>query len=383
MSGLWQTGLATAPDAVPETLVATGRLIRVMYDAATGGLLPSLVNVAGSPIAEYVVSTADTIWCANRFGDLHRCRRSLVPEPLTPVANLLQAAQTTGTVDAICMNGRDLVYSVNVTVGSTWHVFRLDTTAPGSPATPLFGVPSTTARRGPSLTFGPDGNILVMDHGRITLIDIDTGQPLNQTFLNSPTFNQEQPYIAYNPWNSLVMLCSGGGPFSGGMALVVSTLWSTSWTAVAGSLYAGNAVASTAVVPFEFFGRGCANSTGRDPRLGHQGLPAQGQAFQIHLRRAEPAGFAMFWLGLSSTNWQGLSLPFDASPLGAPGCSVLVSGDVPYPAPVDTNGRASLTVSVPTDPALAGLVVLAQSASTSSANGFGFAASDALRIRVR
>jgi hypothetical protein len=109
----------------------------------------------------------------------------------------------------------------------------------------------------------------------------------------------------------------------------------------------------------------------------------QGQSFRINLRHAEPNGLSFFWLGLSDTNWLGLGLPFTASGLGAPGCSVLASADVPYPVTTDGNGKASVTVAVPFAPSLAGMQVFAQNASTSGANALGFASSDAVVIRVR
>jgi hypothetical protein len=149
--------------------------------------------------------------------------------------------------------------------------------------------------------------------------------------------------------------------------------------------FGGHGLTSTAVRPFELFGIGCPNSTGRDPRLGWQGLPRQGQSFSVKLRDAESNGFAFFWLGLSDTFWWPLgTLPFDAAPFGAPGCILRVSADVPFPVAVDANGRATLTQAVPVNAALAGWEIYAQTASSaSSANALGFATSDALVIRLR
>jgi hypothetical protein len=140
---------------------------------------------------------------------------------------------------------------------------------------------------------------------------------------------------------------------------------------------------STAAQPFELFGSGCPNATGSDPRLGWQGLPMQGQSFVLKLRRAEPNGFAFFWLGTSDTNWQGLTLPFEAGSIGASGCRLLVSPDVPFPTMLDANGRGTLGVAVPVNSSLAGIEVFAQTASTSTVNSLGLASSDALLIRVR
>jgi hypothetical protein len=169
------------------------------------------------------------------------------------------------------------------------------------------------------------------------------------------------------------------------MVLVARTLSGNgSWQTVFSYLLGAHGLTALVVQPFELFGMGCPNNTGHDPRLGWLGVPQEGQSFSITLRDAEPNGLALCWLGLSDTHWNGFgALPFDAAPLGAPGCVLRVAADVPFPVPVDASGRAVLQESVPVNPALRGLQVFAQSASSSTANAFGFAASDALVIRVR
>lgn len=77
------------------------------------------------------------------------------------------------------------------------------------------------------------------------------------------------------------------------------------------------------------------------------------------------------------------TLPWDAAPLGAPGCELLVSVDRTVFRPVDGNGEAAVTFPVPVDPVFGGLKIYAQSASSSTANGLGLASSDALQIRMR
>ncbi len=85
-----------------------------------------------------------------------------------------------------------------------------------------------------------------------------------------------------------------------------------------------------------------------------------------------------------STTGPGLGpLPFDAGVLGAPGCQIRCSADATHLVSVDASGRASQVIPVPTDPALAGYECYGQSASTSGGNMLGFAASDAVAIRVR
>lgn len=196
--------------------------------------------------------------------------------------------------------------------------------------------------------------------------------------------------MGYNPWTDTVAITPSDetyGMFLPGPPMVVvarSVSGIGPWQTVFSYGLGAHGFTALVVQPFELFGIGCRNATGRDPRLGWRGLARQGQSFSITMRDAEPNGFAFLWLGLSDTYWAGFgALPFDAAPFGAPGCLLRVAADVPFPVAVDGNGRASLQQSVPVNPALTGLQVFAQTASSSTANVFGFAASDALIIRVR
>ena len=118
--------------------------------------------------------------------------------------------------------------------------------------------------------------------------------------------------------------------------------------------------------------------------MGWTGVPLQGTSFSVDVRDTEPNAFVAFWLGVSDTFWAGVgNLPFDAGRLGAPGCTMYASAEDWFPAFADANGDASVSFSVPVDPTLHGLEFFMQSASTSSANALGMAASDALLIRVR
>lgn len=118
--------------------------------------------------------------------------------------------------------------------------------------------------------------------------------------------------------------------------------------------------------------------------MGWQGLPRQGQMFTLKLRDAEPNGLAAFWVGMSDSFWPGVgALPFEASGFGAPGCHVHASSDFSLFTFADSQGNASMPMSVPVNPALRGFEVFAQTVSTSGGNALGFAASEAVAIRLR
>ncbi|MBK8098505.1 MAG: hypothetical protein IPK26_15455 [Planctomycetes bacterium] len=135
--------------------------------------------------------------------------------------------------------------------------------------------------------------------------------------------------------------------------------------------------------PFERFGYGCNNARGVEPHMAWAGLPSQGTTFSLETRQAEPGALAMIWLGLSDQTWGMLSLPFDAAALGAPDCKLWTAADVPYPAWTDATGKAQVSIVVPVNPALTGLEVFAQSASSSAVNALGFVTSDALVFLLR
>lgn len=237
-----------------------------------------------------------------------------------------------------------------------------------------------------SMTLGPDGNLLMFDSNtaQLKLIDSRTGVA---TVLSPPLSVTDVRSIAYNHWTDTTMVLA---PIPGVGSQAMFRLyefrpsvgqWQLRYTHYGES---GWQIESLSTPPFELFGHGCSTALGHDPCLGWTGLPRQGQSFSINLQDAEPAGFAMIWLGWSDTFWAPVgALPYDAGPLGAPGCNLLVAPDGPLPFPVDGGGRASYSITVPINPSIAGMQVFAQSVSTSGANALGFASSDALVIRLR
>jgi hypothetical protein len=91
---------------------------------------------------------------------------------------------------------------------------------------------------------------------------------------------------------------------------------------------------------FDTYGSGCAGSAGTPTLAANDGLrPYPGQRCTTRVDGV-PAGAAVFVaFGLSQTAWGALALPFDLTPLGMPGCSVLSSADFSFL--VFANGTAA------------------------------------------
>lgn len=284
---------------------------------------------------------------------------------------------------AACGNGREMfvavgatpasphtdIYAVDLYLGTPTLTLLMSIHVPQPPALGLL----------PVMELGPDGRLVMLDERGLFLVDVELGQV--QTLGPAPP---GLPWtFAYNVWNG-----DAAATVVGSANLTYVYLWSGGvWSVKLGSwtpfFQYGN-IGTTSVDPFMLFGRGCLNSLGKEPRLGWRDLPRQGQSFDLTLRDAEPNGFALFWVGGSDAHWPGLGpLPFDAMPLGAPGCQLLASADMSYLVPIGPNGKSSITIAVPVNAALSGYEVFGQSASTSGGNVLGFAASDAVSIRIR
>lgn len=337
----------------------------------------------------YGCNARDGIWMVDLVnGACARVGKGAANQVPVVVANLTTSQGLSGALCSVVTNGRELFYSVEVSAADSSHVFAMDIRDPAHPIRPLASLPTGVAsRRGPTLALGRDGMLLAMDALQLYAINadsgamnvIDNGPASFGSYAGSPGW---QTLFAYDVWSDTRLVASTlPDPY---MDIWAKVSASGNWALVYVSIDWGCALASTAVQPFELFGTGCNNSAGHDPRLGWTGLPLQGQSFTVNLRNAEQNGVAMMWLGWSDTFWASVgALPFNAGPLGAPGCSLLVAPDGPLPFLVDASGRASYSVTVPVNPSIAGMQVFAQSVSTSGANALGFASSDALIVRLR
>ncbi len=86
-------------------------------------------------------------------------------------------------------------------------------------------------------------------------------------------------------------------------------------------------------------GVGCADARGVVPRIGMTRSAAIGTTFSLNLSRVSPGIPAALVLGVSSTTWQGLTLPLELTMLGLRGCFLRVSPD--YVVPLPTGGTGS------------------------------------------
>ena len=123
-------------------------------------------------------------------------------------------------------------------------------------------------------------------------------------------------------------------------------------------VYAFNASATTATAILRNYGLVMcfrkAGGTGAIPLLSNTALPKLGGSYSVNLSQAKPNTIAVFFLGLSRRNWSIITLPFDLGPFGAPGCSVLASGDFSMGLPVNSSGQASFLAPVPNDKRICG-----------------------------
>lgn len=126
------------------------------------------------------------------------------------------------------------------------------------------------------------------------------------------------------------------------------------------------------------FGPGCG---GID--IGHSGLPHLGSNLTLRLSGARPGLPAFLMLGDSNTQWNGLPLPLDLGLIGAPGCSVLISGQVFVPTVTDANGGAAMPLAIPNDGNLVGASVYFQwTVIDSEANALGLLTSGGKQVLV-
>lgn len=315
----------------------------------------------------------DGVWMLNGWDLVRADKIGLNQNPpiLLPLATLLGVPR----IRSACTDGREIFFHLWPDAANPDRICAVDIRRP---AMPIRTVATLTADAG-RLELLRDGDILFGSRPDLWRLDPITGAitPAGVSWPPGPAFQSGFVSFAYDPWSDVLAAVGSWQrgiayrPFTGGTWNQRSTLWNQT------------NIVSTSERPFELFGAGCDNGTGRDPRMRWRGMPFLGQGFTLTLHDAEP-GIAFFWLGLSDTFWAPVgALPFDAAVYGAPGCRILVAADVPYLVGADAAGRAFLDLAIPVDPALSGFQVLAQTASTSTANALGLATSDALAIRMR
>ncbi len=397
-------GLAVDHRGIAYSL-ESGALLRILYDSQ----LPSPNELFGEfpgipytnepttfhPPGAHMVATREELWMLEAVGVLKHVPLAVNGHSVTTVASILPASRQGSRCTTTCTNGRDLFVGI-LTPSFVSEVWALDLRVPLQPMRHVATMPSSQSYQ-ISLVLRRDGNLLAMALDGLYAVDVGSGQvsfvcPRPQSYYFSILQGQTPQYLsdanirlAYDPWTDVVAMSP---PWLVDTTIIYQRNMQSSggFTFAFGNGFFGGLrkIVSASEQPFESYGQGCSNSLALEPRMAWQGLPSRGQSFGLSVRDAEPAGVAVFWIGVSDRLWPGLGpLPFDVSAHGAPGCQIHASGDMSYLAGVDVAGRSSITVPIPITPALNGLEVFAQSASTSSVNALGFVASDAVAIRIR
>ncbi|MCB9920403.1 MAG: S8/S53 family peptidase [Planctomycetes bacterium] len=125
------------------------------------------------------------------------------------------------------------------------------------------------------------------------------------------------------------------------------------------------------------------DGTGATPRLSTIGWPGVGRPVTFFGEQCLQNSGVLLNLGLSRTMSGTTPLPFDMTPLGAPGCFVLASNEASLFLVADSVGRVRNTWNIPNSPSNLGVKVFAQIGSFDiGANSFGMAVSHALELTI-
>lgn len=107
---------------------------------------------------------------------------------------------------------------------------------------------------------------------------------------------------------------------------------------------------------YRTYGRGCLGSNGSFPALSNNGLPVTGVPFDVVLSQARGNAAVTLLVGTSDTQWNGLTLPFDMTIVGAVGCNLLASGQLLLGTTTNGSGGATISIRFPDNSALIGLL---------------------------
>ncbi|MBK8100063.1 MAG: hypothetical protein IPK26_23415 [Planctomycetes bacterium] len=371
--------LATDGDGV--VYACDGAIASIQYDRVSGtfGLRSYLPYLPFR--GRFIASSRDRIWQIGLAGEIGYVHTHPLRQPVTLHPGMLATLGLSGRVTGFATDGREVFFAVDVVPGNAAHVWSVEFDAGQPTFRALFAVPApATPRRGPSLALGANHDLVILDEWTMTIVDIETGGVIAVDSAPSDTaFLGGNGSAVVDPWTGEF----AAAPFTGSLRLWRRIPGGT-WQMVAfGGGVIQAALAAAAPRPFEIYGRGCHAAAGLEPRLGWAGLPRQGQAFDLTIRQLEQGALSVCWVGVSDSSWAGMTLPYEGSSLGAPGCRLLASIDAPFFGLADANGRYRTHVAVPVDPALSGLRVFSQGACMSGVNAFGFAFSDALTVLVR
>ena len=287
-----------------------------------------------------------------------------------------------GLGQSITTNGRDIFIGTSHTSSTPdlANVWSIDAESASPVLVPLVFLAGSAF----AMDLARDGQVIVgRIGGRLYLVDpLVPNQTPNQINVGATAPGSNSNGTGINPWSNIV----GNVPGFGTSARIFGgyDVATNSWPVqIPLDTSVPSGVASSHEEPFFLFGRGCPGANGLEPRMGWNGMPIQGQSYNLTVRDGDAnPGIAFLVLGLSDTTGPFGSLPTDLGFLGAPGCREHVSLDASVLVLL-VNGGGSNTLAVPVNPAALGLRFHAQWAVGSLANSFGFVTSDAVSIQVR
>jgi len=85
------------------------------------------------------------------------------------------------------------------------------------------------------------------------------------------------------------------------------------------------------------------------PKLIGTETPQINDRFPLRIVEGRASSVALLFLGLSRTSWVGIPLPFSLGAAGAPGCSILASGEVIDIVALDAAGSGRFAYDIPND----------------------------------
>lgn len=130
------------------------------------------------------------------------------------------------------------------------------------------------------------------------------------------------------------------------------------------------------------FGEGCAGTHGV-PGLASAGLPTVGATLDLTVTNlpTHPYALGLLAVGASNQVFQGVALPQDLGPYGAPACRLFVGREFAYVL-FGWNGVAERAVGIPSDSGLVGARFFLQALVADAANPLGLCVSNAYEGRI-
>jgi hypothetical protein len=99
--------------------------------------------------------------------------------------------------------------------------------------------------------------------------------------------------------------------------------------------------------------------SGQNRAYGTSGSPGFGQ-IQLTLNGALPSVVALAGFGTTTTSWNGLTLPFDLTAMGLPGCTLYSAMTLQVGTTTSGSGSAQYSFPIPPNPLFAGAVLYGQ-----------------------